>query len=492
MNQQSDYIEKHVPLKVGRYCGEMGVDYWQNAKWWQEFDGHNVLVMTRQIFMDALSHTFVRMSQINLIVFDECHHAVKKDVYARIMDEFYFKCPAEDRPHVLGLTASIISGKCKSGDLTDKLKDLEKTLDCRTETADDLEEVAKYATNPEETLVTFDSEELDAKVLQLQTTLKNLLVFLNESCFIHKTSVVEKEIRDIIDDCLTVLNEVSITMTIETTKYAIQELNEMRNSQPLCEWEKGLVAVAQTTMAILVRQCQECLDEEVGDHCPKFTNLLAILSNIIFGDIAPKEKMCGIIFVKKRSTAVCLSDMINSLSKDNFPGIHCDFIVGHGTVRKNGEQANVNMNLKKQQFILKKFRSETVNLLVATRVVEEGLDIRKCNLVVRYDFPQTFQSYVQSKGRARSKNSQYIMLIDKKQRDNCREKLAEYMRNEKELQSICHDRSVPEEDELELRLKGCCPHYTPFGEEGPRMTVYGSMSLLYKYVNHLIVLHDNS
>ena len=40
-------------------------------------------------------------------------------------------------------------------------------------------------------------------------------------------------------------------------------------------------------------------------------------------------------------------------------------------------------------------RKGDLNVLISTSVVEEGLDIRKCNLVIRYDFPQTFRSYVQ-------------------------------------------------------------------------------------------------
>jgi len=30
--------------------------------------------------------------------------------------------------------------------------------------------------------------------------------------------------------------------------------------------------------------------------------------------------------------------------------------------------------------------------------------------VVRFDFPKTYQSYIQSKGRARAKQSQYIIF----------------------------------------------------------------------------------
>lgn len=39
-------------------------------------------------------------------------------------------------------------------------------------------------------------------------------------------------------------------------------------------------------------------------------------------------------------------------------------------------------------------------------------------MVIKYDFPKEFRSYVQSKGRARSKPSKYIMLYsDEKEFD---------------------------------------------------------------------------
>ena len=45
--------------------------------------------------------------------------------------------------------------------------------------------------------------------------------------------------------------------------------------------------------------------------------------------------------------------------------------------------------------VLGKFRKGELNLLISTSVVEEGLDVQKCNLVIKYDFPLTFRSYVQ-------------------------------------------------------------------------------------------------
>ena len=56
------------------------------------------------------------MHNINLLIFDECHNATKQHVYARIMDSFYDDCEENERPHILGLTASIINTKMKATD----------------------------------------------------------------------------------------------------------------------------------------------------------------------------------------------------------------------------------------------------------------------------------------------------------------------------------------------------------------------------------------
>lgn len=54
-----------------------------------------------------------------------------------------------------------------------------------------------------------------------------------------------------------------------------------------------------------------------------------------------------------------------------------------------------------------------LNLLVATKVGEEGLDIQTCCLVIRFDLPETVASFIQSRGRARMPLSEYAFLVNR-------------------------------------------------------------------------------
>ena len=107
-----------------------------------------------------------------------------------------------------------------------------------------------------------------------------------------------------------------------------------------------------------------------------------------------------------------MSKLINTLATTacaEYGHLKSDFVTGHGSELWGISETE--MNFSKQEEKLKGFRTGEFNVLVGTSVVEEGVDIPKCNLVVMFDFPQNYRAFVQSRGRGRAKDAKYVMLV---------------------------------------------------------------------------------
>ena len=60
---------------------------------------------------------------------------------------------------------------------------------------------------------------------------------------------------------------------------------------------------------------------------------------------------------------------------------------------------------------LEKFRTGECNLLVATNIAQEGIDIPECNFVIRYHFVSNAIGATQAVGRARREGSKCFLLV---------------------------------------------------------------------------------
>lgn len=136
---------------------------------------------------------------------------------------------------------------------------------------------------------------------------------------------------------------------------------------------------------------------------PKVARLITILNLVV----NKMEEFCGIIFVERRQTALALQTVIESL--DSLKNARSGVLIGHGTT----DEGDIQMSFRDQNKTIEKFKTGELNLLIATNVAEEGLDIQPCNVVIRFDFFHTLIGYIQSRGRARRKDSKYMLLVEK-------------------------------------------------------------------------------
>ncbi|KAG9625775.1 dicer-like protein, partial [Aureobasidium melanogenum] len=118
-----------------------------------------------------------------------------------------------------------------------------------------------------------------------------------------------------------------------------------------------------------------------------------------------------IVFVEQRSTAYLLHQVFEKIGGPHLRG---GLLIG----ASNGRLDDVQSTFRGQVITLMKFRKGELNCLFATSVAEEGLDIPDCNLVVRFDLCKTMIQYVQSRGRARHKNSRFLHMKEEHNYDH--------------------------------------------------------------------------
>lgn len=140
---------------------------------------------------------------------------------------------------------------------------------------------------------------------------------------------------------------------------------------------------------------------------PKTGKLVEILQRY-----SPEQKSfvstywSGIVFAQQRTTVLALASLLAHLPRTQAwlktsPFMAQGIAVGGSAFMPDEQKA-----------ILDSFRAGKLNLLVSTSVAEEGIDVKSCQLVIRFDPAPTAQAFHQSRGRARAAGSQLIALVE--------------------------------------------------------------------------------
>ncbi|CAL1687755.1 unnamed protein product [Lasius platythorax] len=426
--QQAEYISRHTDLTCKGYSGDMQVDFWQEEQWLAEIEAYQVLVITSQIFVDLLSHGYMKLEKVNLIVFDECHRAVSNHPMRQIMQRFE-DCSKDKHPRVLAMSATLLNANIKLDKIESTIKSLEITFQSKIATVESTNCIQGYCTNPKENIIMFmkyQTSEVIEKIIQLikisTEVLKNTNLNFDD---LYKESSPQMRPKTKSSKLTAVMRDIETT-TLQTgiyggSKSALLHLIQLESLRKYSnDSTTDIVLDYMITQVIMIRKLfdnemkgymeLEQLHNYTSDQIHK---LFEILANC-YAKLLSNQKFCCIIFVKERFMTQVIYHILKTLSKldERYNFLSPDYVIGfQNNPYKYSREVSCIAKWNKE--VLQRFKAGSTNCIVATDVVDEGIDVPACTLIIRFDMPMDFRGYVQSKGRARHSSSQYIVLMPK-------------------------------------------------------------------------------
>ncbi|XP_065565353.1 uncharacterized protein LOC136030359 [Artemia franciscana] len=413
--QQAEAIEIDSGLKMCRMCGENKSPRIIRRLQGGAFDG---LVCTAGALISHLQRQTLSMSQFSCIVVDECHHAFGNHVYVDILKKVK-SCAEQSRPRILGLTASpfpIKSDGSHNLRLSKFFEHLEPAVIFRPCLSYNREQKESFVTlkipNEIRAYIQDAQNQFNAFIQPIQVYRKEFQILTNSN-----THIVKGQLRAVKDN---IFNDSYATYGFKREE--IEGLFGLLGSIELCR-DIGIqeaVAMLSTTYVSVVPGVQDLI--------LRYKNYQTISSKMmeLYKRIRNRNGSKVLVFVSTRE--VCRK-LWRHLSNE-FPELNPLVVVGHSGYDGMGWE-------EQQKNISEEFSRGDSHLIISTSVLEEGIDVADCGLVIRYSSVLSIIQNIQSRGRARQANSEYVVFTYEE--ETCR--IEELQKNEKKLDELLQELS---------------------------------------------------
>jgi ERCC4-related helicase len=419
VDQQARFLRRVIALDENQIICMTGQDPPESRR--EQWKETSIIVMTPQALQNDLVQRSYDLSEVSLIVYDEAHRGVGNYAYTFIA-ELYEK--QGRTPLSLGLTASPghlpehIQTVCENLRLTHIETRTERSPDVRDYVVQ-IESRVKYVTLPPEIEALRDI--LYSLLEHYTTPIVNHGFSLSSTRRISRKEIlkvqqlVRKEIGSytkpprhlymIIRNLTASLRIIYLLEFIGTqgmtpTHRYIQRMYEEIQHKKSSKGVKDLIAQEK------FRQFENLLQTLIakGHRHPKADALLEIVSEQLSVDLDSRI----LVFTRFRDTAVEVVETLEQLDETRVSRF----------VGQSSRGSDKGFSQKKQVEVLEGFRNNEFNVLVATQVGEEGLDIPECNLVVFYDCVPSVVPYIQRRGRTgRHVPGQVVIFVAKNTHD---------------------------------------------------------------------------
>jgi len=416
--QHEDSFKEFLMLPCSSITGAVKTD--ERVKRWEE---SRIICATPQTVESDLLNGRYDLSNVSLIVFDECHHGVGAYSYVYLASRYVQE---SNYNLILGLTASPGSDKAKIKEVCENLY----IQNIVVKTEDDVD--VKPYFNPVEidwVKVKMSSElekiknYIDKSLKVRLKALKNMgiirTVSVNKVDILKARSRVQGEIARSTNPDKDLFQAISILSAVINIQHS-QELIETQGIQTFNKYisrlRKKKTKAAKSLMwddnfGRAVKMAREA--ERHGWEHPKLREVTKILKKELgtgdgqtklqstrFAENEDEKSSKIIVFTQYRDT---LEMIHQKLEKEGIKSAKF-----FGQAAKDGEKG---LTQKEQKAIIKSFRMGEYDVLLSTSVAEEGIDIPAVDLVVLYEPVPSEVRMIQRRGRTGRKRTGRVKVL---------------------------------------------------------------------------------
>ncbi len=411
--QHEEYFKKNLPelfADIQLFTGTVKAE--ERKKIWQTAD---IIFSTPQCIANDLKNKLYSLDEVSLLVEDEAHRCVKNYDYNYIAKNYLENAK---NPRLIGLTASPGSDPKQIREICKNLSIEELELRSR-----ESEDVKKYLQELEfeKIMVAFPPEFSEIKKLlkilydEYIQDLKMRNVLFGPD---NKIALIQLQ-KKLGDQVSRGYKHPDTYIAMSSCAQAVKLLHaiELLETQTLQSFQKYLKDIyaqaskhqSRGVMKLVTKKefnvafayATSLLDS--GREHPKIRELIKLVKIEITKNVESKI----LIFTQFRDTAHILSKELEKI-----PEIKSKVFIGQA--KKEG----IGLNQKEQKKIIDEFRENKTNVLCATCIAEEGLDIPEVSMVVFYEPISSAIRSIQRRGRtARLSKGKLVMLITENTKD---------------------------------------------------------------------------
>ncbi len=403
-----------------------------------------LMFATPEVVKNDLEEGRLNLKDFGLLVFDEAHRAMKEYAYTSIAKEYIKQSSC---PYILAMTASPGAERKRIQEVCNNL--LIEHIEYRSEDDPDVKPYVnaidvkwEWLNLPEEFryIVSILRSMLQERIKWLirnglimkgiKWVFKRDLIELGEALR-YKLELTMEEQRGLL--YIAILNQSSAL----TLMYCL-ELIESQGSYSLKAFLDRIDEDGSNAHSLLLKDPRmmeiKTLVEGIVKEHPKILHLLQLIKDHHHHELSstinnvtnsPNLKSKILVFTQYRDTA---KHIVEVLEKNN---IKTSRFVGQA--KRIGDEG---MKQDEQAAVLDSFRNSDFDVLVATSIAEEGLDIPEVDLVIFYEPISSEIRYIQRRGRAGRKSSGSVIILATKDTIDMRHLYASKMRVEKMTNSL--------------------------------------------------------